>query len=76
MPYSTNPVILAVKPPAPPIDAPSGIKTADAPNVVNIIPNPTMLMIPPKERKLLRMCVKIQPPVQSVEHKTHLLNLW
>lgn len=63
--------MLAVKPPTPPIDTPSGIKTADAPNVANIIPNPTMLMIPPKEKKLLRRRVKIQPTVQSLTLLPH-----
>ena len=47
MPYSTKPDMLAVSPPAPPKDAPSGMRTAEAPNVVNIRPNPTILIIPP-----------------------------
>ena len=66
IPYSINPDMVVVRPPAPPIAAPIGINKAETPNVVNINPNPTILtMLPEKWSKdalewfpLLRACKK------------------
>ena len=68
IPYSTKVEILAVNPPVPPRAAPSGINTAEAPKVVNIKPNPTILTIPPETR--IKVLIYLELEVQKISYPT------